>query len=104
TGAATIFAPRLPAEYALWMGEIQPPERIKEHYGAAEVVYIDEMVQWFERRKPEKVYVQRGRNSDSGKEVAPADFEGLRSSYTVDEESLHHVVYESRAVKNEEEL
>eukprot|EP00933_Yihiella_yeosuensis_P062450 TRINITY_DN65408_c0_g1_i1.p1 TRINITY_DN65408_c0_g1~~TRINITY_DN65408_c0_g1_i1.p1 ORF type:complete len:652 (-),score=92.84 TRINITY_DN65408_c0_g1_i1:224-2179(-) len=100
----TLFAPRLPPEYALWMGTIDPPDQILNHYGVDEVVFVDEIASWFEKRKPEKVYVQRGKNSDSGREVIPADFDGLREGFVVDEDGLHDVVYECRARKNEEEL
>eukprot|EP00435_Cladocopium_sp_Y103_P045623 s168_g13.t1 len=103
SGNATIFAPRLPQEYELWMGKILDADDIQEHYGVEEVVYVDEMASWFEGRAPSAVYVQRGRNSDSGTEVQPASFEGL-DQYQVNEEALHTVVYETRARKNEEEI
>ncbi|CAE7586188.1 PEPD, partial [Symbiodinium sp. CCMP2456] len=95
SGAATLFAPRLPPEYELWMGsllsgecKISGCEEMKEHYGVEEVVYMDQIAEWFKSRAPSKVYLQRGVNSDSGNEVAPAKFEGL-DAYEVDTAALH---------------
>jgi len=104
SGKATLFAPRLPPEYALWMGKIMSLDHIKECHGVSEVVYADDIAEWFTSNAPQKVYLQWGRNSDSGREVIPAGFPGLRESYDIDDEMLHDVVYECRARKNEEEL
>eukprot|EP00434_Breviolum_minutum_P022382 symbB.v1.2.019756.t1/scaffold1581.1/size110566/6 len=100
---ATIFAPRLPQEYELWMGKILDTDAIQEHYGVEEVVYADEISSWFEGRAPSAVYVQQGKNSDSGTEVMPATFDGIEK-FEVNMEALHPVVYETRARKNEEEI
>eukprot|EP00930_Biecheleria_cincta_P032396 TRINITY_DN22493_c0_g1_i1.p1 TRINITY_DN22493_c0_g1~~TRINITY_DN22493_c0_g1_i1.p1 ORF type:complete len:597 (+),score=102.96 TRINITY_DN22493_c0_g1_i1:40-1830(+) len=104
TGSTTLFAPRLLPEYALWMGQIKTLEEILERHGVDDIAHTDEIAVWFQRKKPTKVYVQRGTNSDSGREVIPANFEGLHNNYSVDEESLHDVIYECRARKNEEEI
>ena len=103
SGKATIFAPRLPQEYELWMGKILDTDAIQEHYGVEEVVYADEISSWFEGRAPSAVYVQQGKNSDSGTEVMPATFDGIEK-FEVNMEALHPVVYETRARKNEEEI
>ncbi|CAE7840419.1 Pepd [Symbiodinium sp. KB8] len=83
--------------YELWMGKISGCEEMKEHYGVEEVVYMDQIAEWFKSRAPSKVYLQRGVNSDSGNEVAPAKFEGLEA-YDVDTAALH------AARKNAEEI
>eukprot|EP00913_Durusdinium_trenchii_P019859 g18667.t1 len=77
SGKATLFAPRLPPEYELWMGKILDADAILQNYGVDEVVYVDEVASWFESQSPAMIYVQRGRNSDSGAEVVPASFEGM---------------------------
>ena len=33
TGRSTLFIPRLPAEYVIWMGAIAPPESFTQKYG-----------------------------------------------------------------------
>lgn len=80
SGKATLFAPRLPPEYELWMGKILDADAILQNYGVDEVVYVDEVASWFESQSPAMIYVQRGRNSDSGAEVVPASFEGMKST------------------------
>lgn len=104
SGAATLFMPRLPAEYAVWMGEIKPPEKFRELYNVEEVVFVDEAPGWFKRNAPDGIYVQRGLNSDSGNEAVPATFPGMREQHKVDEVVLYRLVVEGRVHKNEEEL
>ncbi|KAG9394013.1 Xaa-Pro aminopeptidase (Icp55) [Carpediemonas membranifera] len=38
----TLLMPRLPAEYAVWMGHIDTPEEVRERFGADRVIYVDE--------------------------------------------------------------
>lgn len=104
TGKTTLFMPRLPEEYILWMGEIRPPQDVQEHYGVDEVVYIDQIASWFNNASPECVFIQHGSNSDSGSKVRSADFPGLRNTFPVDESVLHDLIYECRVHKNSEEL
>ena len=43
TGKAILFFPRLPCEYAIWMGTIHPPEHFKNKYQVDQVHYTDEV-------------------------------------------------------------
>lgn len=43
SGRAILFAPRLPASYAVWMGAIETPDEIRERYQVAEVHFVDEV-------------------------------------------------------------
>lgn len=43
TGYATLFAPRLPAEYATWMGKLWTCDDFKQRYCVDEVRYVDEV-------------------------------------------------------------
>lgn len=43
TGKSTLFAPRLPAEYATWMGTLWTPDDFKERYQVDEVRFVDEV-------------------------------------------------------------
>lgn len=104
SGSATLFMPSLPAEYAVWFGEIKRPQKIRELYEVEDVVFADSIKAWFAKRMPSCIYVQRGRNPDSKNEVVPAFFAGMRELYSVDENVLHDLVYECRAHKNQEEL
>lgn len=40
---STLFVPRLPAEYATWMGKLLTAENVRERYGVDEVRYVDEV-------------------------------------------------------------
>lgn len=43
TGKATLFVPRLPAEYATWMGSLLTCDEFQETYGVDSVRYVDEV-------------------------------------------------------------
>ena len=43
TGKAILFFPRLPSEYAIWMGTIHSPEHFKNKYQVDLVHYNDEV-------------------------------------------------------------
>lgn len=42
-GKSLLFVPRLPDEYAVWMGSIPPLESYKERYQVDEVHFVDEV-------------------------------------------------------------
>ena len=43
TGSSILFFPRLPAEYAIWMGKLHSLEDFKKRYGVDETYYSDEI-------------------------------------------------------------
>lgn len=43
TKKSTLFVPRLPAEYATWMGKLPTVESVREQYGVDEVKFVDEV-------------------------------------------------------------
>lgn len=43
TGQSTLFVPRLPHEYAIWMGELWTCDDFKKRYSVDAVQYIDEV-------------------------------------------------------------
>ena len=64
TGEATLFIPRLPEEYAIWMGTIESAESFGERYVCERVMYTDEFEDFLKRQK--RVYALHGTNTDSG--------------------------------------
>lgn len=44
TGKSTLFVPRLPEEYAVWMGPLLSLEDFKKKYGVDQVNYVDEVM------------------------------------------------------------
>lgn len=44
--------PRLPAEYAVWMGRILPPDYFKQKYEVDSVYFVDEISAIFKQLNP----------------------------------------------------
>eukprot|EP00252_Welwitschia_mirabilis_P020733 TRINITY_DN5139_c0_g1_i2.p1 TRINITY_DN5139_c0_g1~~TRINITY_DN5139_c0_g1_i2.p1 ORF type:complete len:492 (+),score=94.77 TRINITY_DN5139_c0_g1_i2:65-1540(+) len=107
TGKSILFAPKLPKEYAIWMGKIQSLEEIKETYEVDEVHYSDEMRVILESLDSENekalLYLLHGLNTDSNKFSQPASFEGIES-FETDLDILHPVLTECRVIKSELEV
>jgi len=62
-GTSTLFIPRLPAEYAIWMGKIQPPSQFQKKYAVGNVKFVDELEEFLQDAPA--VHVLHGQNSDS---------------------------------------
>lgn len=43
TKKSILFMPRLPEEYAVWMGKLLTPADVKAQYAVDEVYYVDEV-------------------------------------------------------------
>ena len=71
--------PRLPQEYAVWMGHVPSCEEIKNAYQVDEVCYVDEMAKRLKEMNAEAtLLLLNGFNSDSGKPVHRAAFDGKK--------------------------
>ncbi|GAQ81411.1 Metallopeptidase M24 family protein [Klebsormidium nitens] len=107
TGKSILFAPRLPSEYAIWMGKIQPPQHFKDKYEVDEAKYVDELSATLMELGGEggapTLLLLHGKNSDSGSWAAPAEFEGI-GSFLVDKTTLFPVLSECRVRKSQAEL
>jgi Xaa-Pro dipeptidase len=103
TGRALLFMPRLPEEYAWWMGKIQPPGWFRDRYEVDAVHYVDEMAEVLSRLGPERLLLLEGLNTDSGRRAQPARFEGL-GRFETDAGLLHPELVECRLVKSPEEI
>jgi len=103
TGEATLFMPRLPPSYAVWLGPIQGPAAKKAKFGVDSVHYTEEMAEVLQRWAPTKLYLLDGVNSDSGRKSLTASFEGIEK-HSLERESLYSLLAESRSIKTEEEL
>eukprot|EP00051_Salpingoeca_urceolata_P005774 m.77041 g.77041 ORF g.77041 m.77041 type:complete len:510 (-) comp14534_c0_seq4:38-1567(-) len=105
TGKSILFIPRLPDEYGIWMGTIQPPEYFKSLYGVDEVLFADkiaEMLPSFVPGDPE-LLVMEGLNTDSGLYSLPTEFEGIEAMNT-DKSVLHTEITECRVIKSAAEI
>jgi len=103
TGAAIVFVPRLPSEYAVWLGKIYPATYFKEKYGVNEGRYVDELDSFFTEKNVSKIYTLRGLNTDSGNTAKEAYFEGI-NKFTIDNTSLFPVIVECRVIKTQKEI
>ncbi|KAJ0698651.1 putative xaa-Pro dipeptidase [Helianthus annuus] len=79
SGKSILFAPRLPAEYAVWMGEIKPLSYFEETYMVSKAYYTDEITQVLNNQyqgsgKP-LLFLLHGLNTDSQNFSKPAEFE-----------------------------
>ncbi|VAI45755.1 unnamed protein product [Triticum turgidum subsp. durum] len=107
SGQSILFAPRLPPDYAVWMGEIKPLPYFKDRYKVDLVFYVDEIVQVLQDRfsqhgKP-VLFLLYGKSTDSGNYSKPASFEGIEK-FDTDLGTLHPILTECRVIKSEMEL
>lgn len=103
TARAILFFPRLPPEYAIWMGKIHGLDHFKKKYDVDEVYYTDEIAEVLEKKSPSVLLTLRGRNTDSGVYCREAAFDGI-SKFNVDNKILHPEIVECRVFKTPQEL
>ncbi|KAK6147762.1 hypothetical protein DH2020_018674 [Rehmannia glutinosa] len=107
SGESLLFAPRLPADYAVWLGEIKSLSYFKERYMVSSTYYTDEITKVLHHQyqgpgKP-PLYLLHGLNTDSNNFSKPADFEGI-DNFKTDLNTLHPVLTECRVLKSALEI
>lgn len=110
SGRSTLFVPRLPESYAVWMGPIKTLDWWKNEYLVDEVKYVDELSDFiiaFGKTVSESeatlLYLLYGLNSDSKKYAKPAHFDGI-DQFEKDMDALFPAIVEMRVFKTEKEL
>jgi Xaa-Pro dipeptidase len=103
TGKGIVFIPRLPEEYAVWMGKLPTPEVIKAKINVEEVYYRDEIEKVLTEKHAKKLHLLAGTNSDSGLKVATAHFDGL-DKFPTEDATLFLAHTELRVMKTKYEL
>lgn len=107
SGKSTLFAPRLPADYAVWMGEIKPLSYFQEKYNVTQVFYTDEikevLLDQYQATGTPLLFLLHGLNTDSNKYTKPAEFQGIEK-FQADLNTLHPILTECRVVKSDLEL
>eukprot|EP01094_Clydonella_sp_ATCC50884_P027362 TRINITY_DN7832_c1_g1_i1.p1 TRINITY_DN7832_c1_g1~~TRINITY_DN7832_c1_g1_i1.p1 ORF type:complete len:536 (-),score=190.51 TRINITY_DN7832_c1_g1_i1:118-1659(-) len=105
TGESTLFIPRLPPSYAVWMGRIQTAQEVKEKYAVDRVMFVDELASEIVQQEGRQLYVLHGKNSDSGQTIRPPVIEGVPDdAVKVDKSKLHREMSECRVIKSDLEL
>lgn len=99
SGKGIVFIPRLPAEYATWMGTLPTPESVKGFTEADEVYYVDEMDRVFKEKGVSVAEVLKGTNSDSGLNVLTARLPQGVTSATPSDNWLFDVLSRQRCYK-----
>lgn len=104
TGTCTLFVPRLPPEWATFMGRIKTLEEFRDAYGVDRASYTDEAEAFL--KKCDRILVLKGRNSDSGNWYLPPQLPFLKenANVVVDDSTLFPVLCEARVVKSSAEL
>lgn len=73
---AILLVPRLPAEYAVWMGEIKPLEWFAKEYQVEEARYTDELEAILLAIAPARILRNYGKSTDSGHFSHPGEEAG----------------------------
>lgn len=102
SGEATLFCPRLPSEYGVWMGAVEAPPSFASRYGVHRCLFVDELPSFFAGAPLIRLLV--GTNSDSGKTSVPASFPGLESLPCDTGSTLHDACCALRSVKTPAEI
>ncbi|THU61120.1 hypothetical protein C4D60_Mb07t19920 [Musa balbisiana] len=107
SGKSFLFVPRLPADYAVWLGEIKPLSFFKERYMVDLVFYVDELVVVLHDHSSEPgkplLFLLYGLNTDSNNFSKPAAIEEI-NKFDTDLSTLHPILTECRVIKSKMEL
>ncbi|KAE8706816.1 Metallopeptidase M24 family protein isoform 2 [Hibiscus syriacus] len=98
---------RLPADYAVWMGEIKPVSYFQERYMVSMVNYTDEIAQvlvdQYKGSGKPLLFLLHGVNTDSNNFSKPTEFEGIEK-FETDLTTLLPILTECRVCKSDLEL
>uniref|UniRef100_A0A915HRG2 Aminopeptidase P N-terminal domain-containing protein n=1 Tax=Romanomermis culicivorax TaxID=13658 RepID=A0A915HRG2_ROMCU len=97
TGKSFLFMPELPESYAVWLGKIHDQTHFRCKYD------VDAMHKILKNDGATKLFLLRGRNTDSNLLIEGADFDKL-SEFSVDYEKLYPVIAELRVFKTDLEI
>lgn len=105
TARAVLFFPKLPEDYATWLGQIYPLEHFQKKYMAEELHYTNEVAQVLQKKNASMLLTLRGQNTDSGSICREACFEGIGSFKDIINNSiLHPEIMECRVIKTPMEI
>jgi len=102
SGKVHLFVPRLDKNLALYL-VLPTPELIASKYGY-EAHYIDELPSVLSSISPSKIYLNKGKNTDSGSSTVSYFYSEAFSAYSVDENLLYPSLAEARVIKTPEEI
>jgi Xaa-Pro dipeptidase len=100
TGTPTLFVPKMSNLYKIWM-TVLSAEDFKEKYGIEDVRYTEEMEKWLKERKPSKIYINGGINTDSGIPNIIPENKYWENHPIVDKEIIYELLANCRATKTD---
>ncbi|EGG14066.1 peptidase D [Cavenderia fasciculata] len=100
---STLFIPRLPAEYATWLGQIHTPDYYKKIFLVDHVEFTDQLTQFFMTNNTNTIYTVQGLNSDSQSTSDLTTFEGI-DQFSVNHKLAYPYVAELRVIKTAKEV
>lgn len=103
SGEATLFVPRLPDDYATWMGRLLTLDDFKSMYETDHVLFADELNTFFDKTENDLILTLSGTNSDSGLTSQGAYFPGIER-FNVNSNLLYSVLAECRVIKSPDEI
>ncbi|KAH7720786.1 Protein K12C11.1 [Aphelenchoides avenae] len=105
SGKSFLFPPRLPADYVIWQGKIEPEDWFKKRYEVDDVHFNDEFTirDTLKKLSPSKLLTLHAENTDSGNWLLPASFKGVEE-FATDSELLYPTIAELRVFKTDLEL
>lgn len=107
SGHSILFAPRLSAEYSVWLGEIKPLSYFKERYMVDMTHYVDEIAEVLYdlggQSGKQLLFLLHGLNTDSNNFSKPAEFKEIEN-FETDLLTLHPILTECRVFKSKLEV
>ena len=95
TGKSYLFIPKLPQEYSVWMGKIQPPEYFQKLYLVDQVLFIEDIKETMQKIETKQIHLISGCNKDSGSNFTEATFKGIEN-FGLIKSNLYHELVECR--------
>ena len=109
-----LFIPRLPSEYATFMGAILTPDEYKDMYQVDECYYVDEVTEYLKKIQGQNgddgclsIMLLEGLNTDSGNMYSSESAKKFipdELGDAIDIDTLFPLLVECRVIKSEQEL
>ncbi|XP_043473279.1 xaa-Pro dipeptidase isoform X2 [Leptopilina heterotoma] len=103
SGKSILFLPRLPDDYAIWMGKLHSLQDFQKRYAVNETFFIDEIATILKDKGASTLCTLSGTNSDSGLPAREAVFDGIEQ-FSVNNTALYPEICECRVIKSSQEI
>lgn len=103
TGKSILFVPKLPEEYAIWMGSLMTFCDYQSKYKVDQVCYKDDIASELAKMDTNLILTLNGINSDSNLPTQEATFDGIEK-FKVDNKILFPIIANLRVFKTDMEL